>query len=120
MVYYVLMFVGIGFNVVAQLMLKTASKGLQVLNSSHELLQKIIFLIYNPYFWGALICYGIGFVVYSIVLSHMEISKAYPVSSVSAIILIYLTSIMFLHESTGPSKTAGLALCILGIMLILK
>lgn len=120
MIYYILLLVGIGFNVVAQLLLKTASKGLHVLDSGQQLAQKVTSIMYNPYFWGALTCYGIGFVVYSIVLSHMEVSKAYPVSSVGAIILIYLTSVLILHESTGPSKTAGLVFCIMGIMLILK
>lgn len=120
MIYYILLFAGIGFNVIAQLMLKTASNGLRVLYSGQQLTHKIALLMYNPYFWGALACYGVGFVVYLIVLSHMEVSKAYPVSSVGAIILIYITSILILNESTGPAKTAGLVLCILGILLILK
>lgn len=120
MIYNIFLLAGIVFNVAAQILLKTAGKGLDVMQSSQSAVQKMFEMISNSYFWGAIICYGMGFLFYSIVLSKMEVSRAYPISSVGAIILIYLSAIVLFNESADSLKTMGIVFCMLGILMIYR
>ncbi len=119
MIYKILLFTGIVFNVMAQLLLKTGMKGLDIMQTNQSLIFKIKKFALNPFFWGSLFCYGIGFLIYSIVISKVELSKAYPVASVTAIILIFIISVIFVNESFNFQKAAGVTLCIAGILIIL-
>lgn len=74
----------------------------------------------NPLFWGAVILYGLGFVLYALVLSKMDLSKAYPISSMLALVLTVSIAVAFMHEPLTVTKTVGLALCLLGIAIIFR
>lgn len=119
MIYTVLLFIGIGFNIIAQTFLKIGTKDLSF-TSTGSLVQKMQMLLVNPYFLASLISYGMGFIIYAIVLSRLELSRAYPVASVMAIICIYIISILFFNETNTSTKFIGILFCISGIILILK
>lgn len=120
MKYNILLFAGVVFNVVAQILLKKGMRGTQVVEAGSSFMEKISIFLFNPYFWAAVISYGFGFIVYSIVLSKMELNKAYPISSVSIIILILIFSILFLNETITLNKVAGILLCVAGIIVIFR
>ncbi len=77
-------------------------------------------LLFQPAFWVALLSYGASFVLYLIVLSKLELSKAYPISSIAGIILIVAISIITFHEPLTFSKVLGIGLGIIGILLLFK
>ncbi len=120
MIYKILLLIAIGINVIAQILLKTSLQGLDFIESGLTVQSKIKSVIINPFFWGAVFLYGTGFIMYSIVLSKLELSRIYTVSSVATILLIFIISIIFVHESITLPKIAGLAFCLAGIILILK
>ena len=120
MLYKVLLFVGVVFNVVAQYSLRMGMKQLGPVDIGRGLASKLKAMILNPYLILGLLSYGMGFLLYAIVLSKMELSKAYPVSSVTAIILISVVSAIFLREELQLSKILGVSLCVAGIFLIFK
>ncbi len=74
----------------------------------------------DPFLIGSLVVYGAGFLVYSIALLKLELSTAYPVASVSSIALIVLVSLFFMNETIDIYKAAGLALSVIGVMLIYR
>ncbi|MFA5926667.1 MAG: SMR family transporter [Patescibacteria group bacterium] len=117
MVYVALLFVAVVLNVVAQLLLKLTAKDFSLpLPAS----QKITVILSHPSFWGALLAYGISFILYFLVLSKLEVGRAYPISSVSAIILIAVISVFFLGESISAGKIIGIVLASIGVFLIFK
>ena len=117
MIYKILLFVGVIFNVLAQLLLKYSVKDINLkVNILRSLTKGIIF---NPYVWCSLLLYGISFIIYSIVLTKLELSKSYPIASVAAILCIYIFSVLLFNESISIQKTLGILLSILGITLIL-
>lgn len=65
----------------------------------------------------AIICYGIGFVLYAIGLKDIDVSKAYPIM-VSFAVLQVLTLGMLFGESITLKMIAGSILVIAGIILI--
>lgn len=118
MYYKAILFLSIIFNVAAQLILKTGMKNVKIAQSD-SVFQKITATL-NPWFFGALACYGISFFTYALVLSKMEVSRAYPTAVVAAMVLLLIFSVFFLNESFTFSKVAGITLCVGGILLILN
>ena len=120
MFYKILLFLGVLCNIIAQLFLKKGMKQIGLIEINQSIFEKIKFMFLNLNYLCGIFFYGIGFLVYSIVLSKIELSKAYPVASVAAIILISIISIIFLKEEFTIYKISGTLFCIAGIFLILK
>jgi spermidine export protein MdtJ len=74
--------------------------------------------VFQPFFLLSILAYGIGFGLYAISLSKLELSRAYPVSSIAAIVLITVLSMLLFNESLSVIKIIGLAVCIVGIILV--
>jgi multidrug transporter EmrE-like cation transporter len=117
MIYNILLFLSIVLNVVAQTILKYGGTTQDVIQVKSNFFEKIVAAI-NPFFIIAALFYGASFLAYSVVLSKMEISQAYPVAVVSAVVLILLISIFFFHENISMLRASGIFLCILGVILI--
>ena len=119
MSYKILLLVGIGFNVLAQLLLKQGTHGLDIL-ARDGLASKLKEMALNPVILLALLSYGVGFIVYAIVLSKINLNVAYPIASTLAIVTIYLFSVSYFNESTNTMAILGIILCVVGIALLLK
>ena len=120
MIYKILLFVGVAFNVIAQFFLKFAMKNSSLIEDKASFIKKLIPLLLKPSFFLSIMFYGCGFLIYSVALSKLELSKAYPVSSVTAIVLIFIISLIFLSETINIYKIIGIISCIFGIFMIFK
>lgn len=120
MIYKILLFIGVICNVIAQFFLKVAMREISFIFSRENIFFEILKIIFKPFFILSLLSYGAGFFIYAIAISKIELSKAYPVSSVSAIILISILSVIFLSESFNLPKLFGIAFCVIGIFLIFR
>lgn len=120
MLYKILLFVGVGLNVLAQFLLKTGMKQIGLVEINSKIFNRLLTMLLNPYFIGGIFFYGMGFIIYSIVLSKVDLGKAYPVASASAIILIFLLSVVFFSETIDLVKIIGVILCISGIFFIFR
>lgn len=120
MLYKILLGIGVLFNITAQLFLKSTMRGYDIFKGDVSVFRKVLAIFQKPFFWLSLMFYGAGFLFYSITLSKLELSKAYPVSSVAAIVMIVMISIAFFKESLDLLKVIGLILCISGIFLIFR
>jgi small multidrug resistance pump len=117
MFYNIVLIVAVLFNVAAQFLLKVGMKKIS-LHGNYLTFGKEMFL--NYFFWISLVCYGIGFIFYATVLSKMDLSKAYPISCIIAVILTVLVSVIFINETLTTSKLIGVILCIVGVFIIFK
>jgi len=71
----------------------------------------------SPYLWLGLISVGAVFVVWSTILSKIDLSVAVPIASFSYI-LVPLVSIIFLHERVGVLRWLGIIFILLGVIAV--
>ena len=73
----------------------------------------------NLYVLFGLVCYGLGFMVWLIVLSKSEVSYAYPLISLGYVFTAILARAMF-GEAVGVTRMAGIMITCLGVFLIAR
>jgi multidrug transporter EmrE-like cation transporter len=66
-----------------------------------------------------LICYGLGFLVWLIVLAKAEVSYAYPLISLGYVFTAILARLMF-GEAVSFTRMAGILITCLGVFLIAR
>jgi multidrug transporter EmrE-like cation transporter len=101
---------------IGQLLLKHVMKGIGPVGSA-ELgsVGRIVFkLAGDPIFMAAVALYGIGFVVWLIVLSKLELSYAYPLLALSYCLVPALSQYFF-GEHVSAMRWIGIGLIALGV-----
>ncbi|MCC3861263.1 hypothetical protein [Pseudemcibacter aquimaris] len=67
---------------------------------------------------GGLFLYAVGFLIWYVVLSRINLSAAFPIAAGGLIISTQLVGYFFLKEYISMSHIAGILVIILGIALI--
>lgn len=111
---YALILVSLLFITGGQLLQKlSASKA--VLNPIEKpFLHKILS---QPETWWAVLCLGIGTLLWLFVLYRMEVSKAFPFLSLG-FVFILLVSRYYLHETIRPIRWLGVGFICIGVITI--
>ncbi len=73
--------------------------------------------IFTPYIFGGLLLYAISAVIWIFVLNQVSLSFAYPMISMSYVLVVVLSSLI-LHEKVPMITVGGLALIVMGVSLI--
>ena len=73
----------------------------------------------NPYVFGGLVFFGLNAFLWLIVLSREKLSFAYPMVAFAYVITILLSKFV-LHEDVPSLRWAGLAVIVVGILMIAK
>ncbi len=73
----------------------------------------------NPYIILGLACYGLGFLVWLIVLAKAEVSYAYPMISLGYVFTAVLAWQLF-GENVTLTRLAGIFITCLGVFLIAR
>lgn len=76
-------------------------------------------LIRNPYFLAALILYAGCTLLWTYVLTTAELSKVYPVVSLSFVFVPLLSYFLF-KETLGLSYAVGIGFILIGLVLIVR
>jgi drug/metabolite transporter (DMT)-like permease len=71
----------------------------------------------SPYLWMGLLSVFLTFVVWSTILSKIDLSVAVPIASFSYI-LVPLISMVFLHETIPPLRWAGIIFILAGVIVV--
>jgi len=71
----------------------------------------------SPFLWLGLLCVLATFIIWSSLLSKIDLSVAVPVCSFSYI-LIPLASIIFLHEKVSLFRWSGVLFILLGVVFV--
>jgi multidrug transporter EmrE-like cation transporter len=117
---YFLVLLCVLLNVASQIFLKVGvhALGPPTLEMTH-LLAFGVKLLSNPSILMGGIMLLMGFAIWLIVLTHLEVSLAYPLFSMGYVILP-LVSYFFLGESLPPLRILGIVTIMLGVYLISK
>jgi multidrug transporter EmrE-like cation transporter len=76
--------------------------------------------LFNPYFIAGVILFALSLISYSITLTKMKLSVAYPVIISACFVLVVFISWFYLKERISLIQLTGIALIVIGIWLVLK
>lgn len=72
----------------------------------------------NVPFWLGIILYGTAFLLYALALTRLPLNVAHPVLTSGAIAAVAVLSVVMFREPIYWTTVAGIALVIVGVMLI--
>ena len=111
---YVLLAIALLLNALANTLLKIGASHLQGTADASIWLR----LAGNPYLLFGLILFAVNVVFYVAALSRLQLSIAYPVMVVGSLLVVVLSSALWLRETVTPLQWSGVALLLIGIMLV--
>ncbi|MDD5097476.1 MAG: EamA family transporter [Candidatus Omnitrophica bacterium] len=71
----------------------------------------------SPFLWAGLLTVAAVFIIWSTVLSKIDLSVAVPIASFSYI-LVPVVSVIFLHEHISVLRWVGILLILMGVILV--
>ena len=71
----------------------------------------------SPWLWLALLCLGLGLLVWLLVLQRLEVGVAYPMLSLNFVLVTLMARFVF-HEHIDGRHWLGVALVIGGVVLL--
>lgn len=116
MIRFLIIFIPIIIAAIAQIVLKL---GIGETNTTVGLLGFFIKTLTSPIVILGLGLYGLGAVLWLIVLSREDVSFAYPLVSFAYVLAIILSAV-FLKESVTPARIIGPVFIIIGIFIIAR
>lgn len=114
---YITALISIILGAVAQYFLKM---GVNAVSENSKSVSEIIKSgITNLHLLSGLFCYGLSLLLWFYVLSKMELSKAYPLVSLGYVFTLIL-GYFFLNEAITITKIAGIALIMVGVIVLTR
>ena len=106
------------FLVAAQMCLKVATVKLRAIRLQHlNKLQLLIKSVFNSFIITAFFLYAIGFVLWLVVLSKLNVNVAYPMMSLGYVLNAIVAYFLF-KEPLSKRSFMGIVIIMLGIYLI--
>lgn len=113
---YGLAFCSIMLTSFAQVMLKLGtSHAAGGLPASERLLRMLV----QPYVLGGLALYGVSTLLWLLALSQLKLSVAYPMGSLSYLLVVGASHLL-LHESITGFQKLGLCLIVIGVLFLVR
>ncbi len=111
---YLTAVISIALGAVGQFLLKL---GADRLREPAALLPFLVRMFTTPAVLVGLVCFGSSMILWVLVLRALPLSTAYPMVSLSYVLVAALSA-GFLHEALTVNKLTGLALIIAGVALV--
>lgn len=118
MVNYLLVALGVLLNVGAQMALKKTGEGAGHISLDAIIADPVRWLL-NPWFLFGLVLYAVSVINWLIVLTRVDLSLAYPLSS-TGFILTFLAGVLVFGEQWSATRVAGLVVITVGVILITR
>ena len=104
-------------SVAGQLLLKAGALRLGKVHASN-IISHVLGIVTTPELVAGLTCYGLGAIIYILLLTRVKLSVAGP-----AVALVYVFSVLIgyfvFQESVPVSRVVGLGLIICGVILVI-
>ena len=111
---------GVLLNALAQLGLKAATRvSGPLIAGDAGVWQRAANVLAVPSFWYAMLAYGLSVIVWTVGLSRVPVSQAYPLLSLGYVINIGLAW-WLLGEVPNVQRVAGIAVIVLGVVLVAR
>lgn len=113
------LFIGVGLNAAAQLLLKGATRiaGPLVSDAGRIEWPNATALLQTLPMWGGLACYGVSLLLWLGALSRLPVSVAYPMLSVGYVVNAAAAAFLF-GEALTMQKITGIALISVGVVVL--
>jgi drug/metabolite transporter (DMT)-like permease len=105
------------FVVSGHLLIKSGLSAVALSGISGPVWARILHYLLQPQVTGGLLVYMLGSFCWMAAVAQQEISFLYPLSSVNYVLVVFSSS-AFLHESLSGRRLAGVALIVLGMILM--
>ena len=113
---YFLLFLALSSNAVANIFMKLGAErfaeGLGVIFKSPAVFLK------NGYFFGGLVFFAVALVLYSLVLSKMNLSIAYPIMTSLGFVIVLGFSVVYLNEQLWWWQWLAIVLILVGVVML--
>src|SRR3989344_4351511 len=118
---YFILFASLVVAVSGQMLLKKGSLTLgEIAKTPRCIIELGLSMFRNLNILGALAMFGIAFVMWTWVLSKMQLNIVYPIAVAVQLVLVSLGSWFLLKEALSLVQIAGVLIIIFGIFLLLK
>ena len=115
-----ILFCGVLLNALAQLGLKAATRvSGPLIAGDAGVWQRALNVLVVPSFWWAMLAYGLSVIVWTVGLSRVPVSQAYPLLSLGYVINIGLAW-WLLGEVPNVQRVAGIGVIVLGVVLVAR
>jgi multidrug transporter EmrE-like cation transporter len=113
------LFIGVGLNAAAQLLLKGATRiaGPLVSDAGRIEWPNATALLQTLPLWGGLACYGVSLLMWLAALSRLPVSVAYPMLSVGYVVNAAAAAFLY-GEALTMQKVIGIALVSVGVIVL--
>jgi multidrug transporter EmrE-like cation transporter len=112
---YILLIASLALSVTAQILLK---KGVMASSLSFSF-ESVIKTILSPLVFAGFVLYGLSAVIWLFVLQKLPLSVAYPAFALTYVIVVVVGA-LFLHEQISLSKTVGIGLILIGVIVLFR
>ena len=111
---------GVLLNAMAQLALKAATRvSGPLIAGDAGVYQRALSVLAVPSFWYAMLAYGLSVIVWTVGLSRVPVSQAYPLLSLGYVINLGLAW-WLLGEVPNAQRVAGISVIVLGVVLVAR
>jgi drug/metabolite transporter (DMT)-like permease len=111
---------GVLLNAMAQLALKAATRvSGPLIAGDAGVYQRALNVAAVPSFWYAMLAYGLSVIVWTVGLSRVPVSQAYPLLSLGYVINLGLAW-WLLGEVPNAQRVAGIGVIVLGVVLVAR
>lgn len=117
---YLILLMAIVFNAGANIMIKAAMRKSPILLDQGMLAQALVQAIKNPCLIAGVAMFGLALAAYSVVLSKVNLSIAYPVMTGAGFLLVFLVSGLYFKESITAVHIIGAVLILSGVWVLAK
>ena len=116
-----LIVVSVSLGVVGQLSLKVGMNRVGAIDAASlaRPVETLLSVFSMPLVWLGLACYGLGALFWLVILSRLELSRAYLMLA-SMYVLIPLVSWLFLGERIPPMRWVGMVVVVLGVVIVAR
>jgi multidrug transporter EmrE-like cation transporter len=113
------LFIGVGLNAAAQLLLKGATQiaGPLVSDAGRVEWPNATALLQTLPLWGGLACYGVSLLMWLAALSRLPVSVAYPMLSVGYVVNAAAAAFLY-GEALTMQKMIGIGLVSIGVIVL--
>lgn len=114
---YVVLGVAIVLNATANILIKV---GMRRIPEGAKPPTLLISALSQPAFWGGIGLFGLALAAYSLVLSRLNLSIAYPLMVSLGLIIVVLVSYFLLKESIAMIQILGFVLIVAGVWMVAR
>ena len=116
----ILIFVCVMFNTLAQVFLKAGLREIGYIEFNILKLADVCFqIIKSPHILFGFVCYFLSLISWIVCLSRVEVSFAYPLTSLGYVFTAFMGFILF-QEDLNITRLLGIIVIIIGVYIISK